>query len=90
MKPVIRPGFGYKQESPPPHAYCKIAFVMKTATGQVIADRMKEPIEFILVRVFFSRCTFLFGEAVGSKEGGEEREEEEEGDGTCLGQEGEI
>jgi len=50
MKRVIRPGFGYKQESPPPHAYCKIAFVMKTATGQVIADRMKEPMEFMLVR----------------------------------------
>lgn len=49
MKRVIRPGFGYKQESPPPHAYCKIAFVMKTATGQVIADRMKEPMEFMLV-----------------------------------------
>lgn len=49
-KRVIRPGFGYKQESPPPHAYCKVAFVMKTATGQVIADRMKQPMEFMLVR----------------------------------------
>lgn len=53
MKRVIRPGFGYKQESPPPHAYCKIAFVMKTATGQMIADRMKEPMEFMLVRFFW-------------------------------------
>lgn len=52
MKRVIRHGFGYKQESPPPHAYCKIAFVMKTSTGQVIADRMKDPMEFMLVRLF--------------------------------------
>lgn len=63
MKRVIRPGFGYKQESPPPHAYCKIAFVMKTATGQVIADRMKEPMEFMLVR-FFSVVVFCWGGSV--------------------------
>jgi hypothetical protein len=49
-KRVLRPGFGYKQESPPKHAYCKVAFVMKTSTGQVIADRMSKPMEFMLVR----------------------------------------
>lgn len=49
-KRVIRPGFGYKQETPPPHAYCKVAFIMKTSTGQVIADRMNKPMEFMLVR----------------------------------------
>lgn len=52
-KRVIRPGFGYKQETPPPHAYCKVAFMMKTSTGQIIADRMDKPMEFMLVRLGF-------------------------------------
>lgn len=58
-KRVLRPGFGYKQETPPKHAYCKVAFVMKTGTGQVIADRMNKPMEFMLVR-FFPGLVFGF------------------------------
>lgn len=58
-KRVLRPGFGYKQETPPTHAYCKVAFVMKTSTGQVIADRMDKPMEFMLVRLdCLEPCTF--------------------------------
>lgn len=46
----MRPGYGYNQEVPPPHAYVKIAFVMKTDTGVIIADRMNKPMEFMMVR----------------------------------------
>lgn len=48
MKRVIRPAFGYKVEVPPKHAYCKIAFSMKTSDGKLIADRMDKPMEFML------------------------------------------
>lgn len=57
-KRVLRPGFGYKQETPPTNAYCKVAFVMKTSTGQVIADRMAKPMEFMLVRI--DLCGFIW------------------------------
>lgn len=50
LKTVLRPGYGYNQQTPPPHSYCKVAFVMKTSTGQLIANRMKKPMEFMLVR----------------------------------------